>query len=53
MFIAVTWIVLLAMPTVPHVEVVKPGLEPVVDGADQPAGTATVISPALIARAAV
>src|SRR5438067_8965578 len=32
-------------PTVPQVEVVKPAAEPVVDGGDHDAGTATVNSP--------
>src|SRR5579871_5266532 len=41
----VTWIVEPAMPTVPQVEVVAPSAVAVVEGADQPAGTATVSSP--------
>jgi hypothetical protein len=49
MVIPVTWMVLPEAPTVPHVEVVKPAAEPVVEGADQPDGTATVTSPELSA----
>ena len=53
LFTPVTWIVLPATPTVPQVDVVAPGAEPVVDGIDQPAGTATSIWPFVIVVAAV
>ena len=45
---AVTWIVWPEVPTVPQVDVVKPAAEPVVDGADQPAGTVTFSWPPLM-----
>ena len=47
MVIPVTWIVEPATPTVPHVDVVNPAAEPVGDGADHPAGTATLSCPLL------
>jgi len=48
--IPVTWIVLLATPTVPPGQSVVeyPCADPVVEGADQPPGTATVNWPAVI-----
>ena len=49
----VTWIVLLAIPTVPQVELVKPGSVPLVEGADQPAGTATLTCLFVFVAAAV
>src|SRR3954469_4398374 len=47
MLMPVTWIVLPTAVTVPpgQLDVVKPGALPVVDGVDQPAGTASVSSP--------
>jgi hypothetical protein len=52
-FTPVTWIVEPEIPTVPHVDVVAPAAEAVVEGADQAAGTAIVTSPLETATPAV
>jgi hypothetical protein len=55
MLTPVTWIVEPDAPTVPpgHVVVVNPAFDPVVDGADQPAGIAIESWPDVIVLAAV
>jgi hypothetical protein len=52
-FTPVTWMVELETPTVPHVEVVAPAAEALVEGVDQPVGTAIVSSPFVTVVAAV